>query len=130
MAALKPFVLDGTEYNVHVTKLTRKFSVLDTNKTGRTQGGGMYRDIIGTYYNYAMTVIGKSDDKESFDAFWDAISSPVESHECAFPYNQEMLSQKMYVTSGEQDIRYLKSDSTHWGEININFVAMSPKVVP
>ena len=127
---VKPLIMDGIEYNVHVLKLTRKFSVLDSGKTGRTQGGGMYRDIIGTYYNYAMTVVGKDDDKESFDAFWDAISAPEEHHECVFPYNQETLSQKMYVTSGEQDVRFLESDCTHWGEINISFVAMSPKVVP
>ena len=130
MATLKPFVLDGKEYNVHVTKLTRKFSVLDTGKTGRTQDGEMYRDIVGTYYNYSMTVCERNDDAASLDAFWEAVSSPAESHDCIFPYGQDTLSQKMYVTSGEQDVRILTASKTHWKEINVNFVAMSPKVIP
>lgn len=90
----------------------------------------MYRDVIGTFYNYAMTVAEKEGDTESFDAFWEAISTPAESHECVFPYGQDTLTQTMYITSGEQDIRQLLSDRTHWGEMNISFVAMEPKVVP
>lgn len=127
---IKPFILDGVAYNVHVLKLTRKFSVLDSDKTGRTQDGSMYRDVIGTFYNYSMTVAEKDGDAESFDAFWEAISTPVESHECVFPYGQDTLSQTMYITSGEQDIGQILSNSTRWGELSISFVAMEPKVVP
>lgn len=130
MAMIRSFIIDGVEYNVHVLNLTRKFSVLDSSKTGRTQDGNMYRDIIGTFYNYTLTVAEKDGDVRSFDAFWDAISRPDESHECIFPYGQEMLSQTMYITSGEQDIRLLRPSRTHWGEITINFIAMNPKVVP
>lgn len=130
MATIKPFVIDGIEYNVHVVKLTRKFSVLDSSKTGRTQDGSMYRDVIGTFYNYSMTVAEKDGDTAALDEFWEAISTPDESHECVFPYGQDTLSQTMYITSGEQDIRLLLSDRTHWGEITINFIAMNPKVVP
>jgi len=127
---VKPFTIDGVEYNVHVTKLTRKFSVLDSSKTGRTQDGTMYRDVIGTFYNYSMTVIGDENDPESFDSFWEVISRPDESHVCVFPYGQDTLSQEMYITSGDQNIRKILSDRTHWDEISINFIAMCPKVVP
>lgn len=127
---ISQFILDGKEYNVHVMKLTRKFSVLDTSKTGRTQDGHMYRDVIGTFYNFSMTVAERNGDAEAMDAFWDAISTPDVSHECEFPYNQESLKQTMYITSGEQDITLLKPDRTHWDEITVNFIAMNPKVVP
>lgn len=124
------FVMDGIEYNVNVFSLTRKFSVQDTDKSARTQNGGMYRDPLGTYYNYTMVVGVKDSDRESLDLFWDAVSKPQKSHVCTFPYNQKTMTQKMYVTSGEQNIERLGEDKTLWGDISLNFIAMNPKVVP
>ncbi len=124
------FTMDGISYNVRVTKLTRKFSVLDSDKSGRTQNGEMYRDPIGTFYNYSMTVQPKNGDVAAMDAFWEAISQPVTSHVCTFPYGQKTLTQRMYITSGEQDVLRLAEHITHWGEVTMNFIAMSPKVTP
>ena len=127
---MQAFMMDGIAYNVRVSNLTRKFSVQDTDRTGRTQDGEMYRDIIGTFYNYSMTVEQMDGDVEAFDQFWEAISQPVESHVCVFPYNQVTMTQRMYVTSGEQSVISRKSTRTHWGEMEVSFIAMSPKVVP
>lgn len=125
-----PFLLDGIAYNVRVKKLTRKFSVLDTDKTGRTQNGAMYRDVIGTFYNYSMVVEQCGLDQDAMDAFWEAVSQPEKSHTCVFPYNQETLEQKMYVTGGEQELLVCLEDRNLWGEITLNFIAMRPKVTP
>lgn len=127
---MQVFKLDGEPYNVHVTKLTRKFSVLDSDESGRTQSGAMYRDPIGTFYNYTMTVAPKDGDMEALDAFWEEISKPDKSHDCVFPYGQDTLTQKMYVTSGEQDLTLMTASKNYWGEISVNFIAMKPKVVP
>lgn len=124
------FLLDGVAYNVRVSKLTRKFSVLDSDKTGRTQSGTMYRDIIGTFYNYAMTVEQRGDDAESMDSFWEAISQPQKSHVCVFPYGQNTLTQQMYITSGEQDVKEINKKRTTWGEIQLSFIATTPRVTP
>ena len=130
MVERNAFLLDGVAYNVRVTKLTRKFSVLDSDKTGRTQSGTMYRDIIGTFYNYAMTVEQRGNDVESMDLFWDAISQPSISHVCVFPYGQDTLTQQMYITSGEQNIRDVGPKQTTWGEIQLSFIAMTPRRMP
>lgn len=128
MKKTKLFTIDGVDYNVDVTKLTRKFSVLDTEKSGRTLNGEMYRDPIGTFYNYTMSVRGKSEDPASLDAFWEVISKPSASYVCTFPYGQDVLSQRMYVTSGEQNLKLISEGSVYWGEITLNFIAMEPKV--
>lgn len=128
--SIQPFLLDGVAYNVHVTNLKRSFSVLDTDKSGRTQDGEMYRDIIGTFYNYEMTVQPRGGNTADLDAFWDAISQPVASHVCTFPYNQTTITQRMYVTGGDQPIKLLQPAKTHWGELTIKFIAMSPRVTP
>lgn len=130
MSVIQVFLLDGVAYNVNVTALTRKFSVMDTDKSGRTQNGEMYRDVIGTFYNYTMTISERDSDHAALNAFWEAVSSPEVSHVCVFPYGNTTLAQKMYVTSGEQNLKLMEENRNHWGEITLNFIAIGPKVVP
>ena len=85
---------------------------MDTDKSGRTQNGQMYRSPIGTFYNYTMTVQRAGADDVAFDAFWEAISAPVASHICTFPYNRQTLTQRMYVTAGEQQLQLLRECGT------------------
>lgn len=122
--------MDNVAYNVSVTSLTRKFSVMDTDQSGRTQNGHMYRDIIGTFYNYTMTVQERNGDAASLEKFWAAISDPSKkSHICVFPYGQTTLTQEMYVTSGEQALKFMDRNRNHWGELSVNFIAMGPEVI-
>lgn len=51
---MQQFLLDGVAYNVSVTKLSRKFFIMDAEGSGRTQNGEMYRDVVGTFY-YSWT---------------------------------------------------------------------------
>ena len=124
----KLFLIDGAEYRVHVLNLTRKFSVLDTENTGRTMDGRMYREPIGTFYNYSMTVAPMGD-SEDLEKFWEVVSQPTSAHYCVFPYGQKTLSQYMYITSGEQELIRMGDSGNFWGEISVNFIAMTPKVV-
>lgn len=123
------FLMDGIQYNVQVMSLKRSFSIKDAIRASETQNGNIYRDPIGTYYNYTMTVRVKDGDREALDAFWDAVSKPVPSHVCVFPYNQSTLTQQMYVTSGNQEILRLHKDGAEWKDITINFIAKAPKVL-
>ena len=127
---MQVFTMDGVAYNVSVTALTRKFSVMDTDKSGRTQDGAMYRDVVGTFYNYAMTVEQQGGDAGSLEAFWEAISSPKASHVCVCPYGQKTLTQRMYVTGGEQALQRMDDRGNYWGEIAVSFIAMEPEVIP
>ena len=124
------FQMDGIAYNVDVLSLVRKFSVMDTDKSGRTQDGQMYRDVVGTFYNYTMTVGVRGNDVQALEAFWEAISGPVESHVCVFPYGQKTLTQRMYVTGGEQELKLIRGGVNHWDSVSVNFIAMGPEVVP
>lgn len=124
------FTMDGVEYNVHVISLKRLFEIKESISAKTTQSGGIYRAILGTYYNYQITVQEKDGDRESLDAFWDAISRPDTYHECVFPYNQSTIRQNMYVKSGNQEIRKLSKDGTSWRDITVQFFAQEPKVKP
>lgn len=130
MAENTVFVMDGIPYHINVLSLSRKFSVLDTEHSGRTQNGEMYRDVIGTFYNYTMTIGERFGDAAALEAFWKAISSPVVSHLCQFPYGQTTLTQRMYITGGEQALMRMDGGRNHWGEVTVNFIAMEPEVTP
>ncbi len=124
------FLMDGVPYNVRVLSLQRKFAVVETGISGRTQNGMMYRDLFGTYYHYTMTVAPKGDDSNALDAFWEAVSRPRTSHVCVFPYGQHFLTQRMYVTAGEQPLERVEADKNHWGAMEIRFIALAPEVIP
>ena len=124
------FMLNGKSFNVQVMSLKRTFEVKEAIMAAVTQSGGIYRDPLGTYYNYTITVREKNGDRDALDAFWDEISKPVESHVCVFPYNQSTITQRMYVKNGTQEIRRLYEDGAEWRDITVSFVAQSPKVVP
>ena len=55
------FLMDGRAYNVEVEadSLERSFAVTDTDQSGRTLDYTMERDVIGTFYNYAIKVYPK-----------------------------------------------------------------------
>ena len=108
--------------------LTRRFTVTEAGTKGITQDGEIYRDLVGTYYNYTMVVTERRGNREALDSFWEEISKPAVCHVCEFPYGQSVLTQRMYVQSGSQDLRRLEPGKTSWGEIAIEFIAKSPKV--
>jgi len=86
---LPVFTIDGTGYpEVNVTSLKRSFSVLDGPNAGRTMDGAMQRDIIGTYYNYSMELSSDFSDPNQYDALYEVLSAPEDSHTLVIPYAQ------------------------------------------
>lgn len=126
------FLLDGKAYNVQVEadSLERTFNVTDTDQSGRTLDYAMDRDIIGTFYNYTLKVYPELTDPESYDAFYNAISDPqYDSHEMTFPYGQETLTFRAYVTQGKDKLLIRKGKNI-WGwkdGLSLTFTAMEPQ---
>ena len=124
------FSIDGKEYNVTVPAggIQRSFSVLDTDKSGRSQSGDMIRDIIGTYYNYSIEINTKMLNYDEYDQLYDIISSPAEYHMLTVPYGQKTLTFKAYVTSGSDSFDVKGKDGKiRWKGLKLNFIAMSPQ---
>lgn len=123
--------LDSKAYpNLHVVSLKRSFSVLDGDNAGRVMTGAMKRDIIGTYYNYSMEIDPVSSDLAEYDEFYEAISSPVDSHVLTVPYAQTTLTFDAYVANGEDELVSKYNGRNEWQNLAVNFVAMKPKRTP
>ena len=124
------FSIDGKEYNVTVPAggIQRSFSVLDTDKSGRSQSGDMIRDIIGTYYNYSIEINTKMLNYDEYDQLYEIISSPTEYHILTVPYGQTTLTFKAYVKSGSDSFDVKGKDGKiRWKGLKLNFIAMSPQ---
>ena len=124
----KIFKLDGKYYDVAIRKLTRSATVLDNDKTGRTLDGAMHRFIIGTYYNYTLELDIRN--AADYDAFYEAITAPVPSHDLVVPYGQSTLSFRAYVTDAEDELLIQHKNKNYWNGLAINFVAMKPQRYP
>jgi len=125
------FTLDGIEYpEARVTKLARLFSVLDGPNAGRVMTGDMVRDIIGTYCNYSIEIEVAEGDISAYDALYEAITAPVDSHALTAPYGQTVFAFDAYVTNGEDELLSMESGRNKWGHLSFNFIAMSPRRRP
>ena len=123
------FTIDGNTYDVEIISLKRKFSVLDGDKAGRASDGSMMRNIIGTYYNYSMQLNTDRLSRSQYDELYEILSAPQDSHTVILPYGRGTITQQMYVTGGEDDLR-IDDKGNIWDNLSIEFVAMTPKRKP
>lgn len=125
------FTIDGVNLRLWVTELKRNFAVTDTDNSGRVQSYRMHRDIIGTFYNYTLSVDPDDSNPADYDTFYEIISSPQEYHTLVFPYGQETLEFEAYVTSGEDSLKINNDNAdgrkNQWSGLSIDFIAMEPQ---
>lgn len=116
--------IDGKDYDVINSELTRSFQVLDGENAGRTLDGEMHRDVIGTYYNYTWKLEPKN--IEDYSELYDVLSSPDDYHTITIPYNQSTKTFKAYVTNGQDQLRRQEDGVNYWTGLSVNFIAISP----
>lgn len=119
--------VDGKKYNVLVTSLARKFQVLDGKNAERTLSGAMIRDIIGTFYNYEITILPAVGKYGDYDALYEVLSAPQDSHRIVVPYAQSTLTFNAYVTAGQDNLIRKKLGEAYWTGLSVQFIAMAPQ---
>ena len=71
MADSKYIIIDNVEYKVPIVELQRKGDILDLT-ANRTEDGVLHREVIGTYYNYTLT-LGVVNDPDLYEELWDVL---------------------------------------------------------
>lgn len=118
--------VDGVDYNVLVTSLHRSFELYTGSAEGTVLNGRKKRDVKGTYYNYSMTVSPISGSEADYDALYEVLSAPVESHVVKVPYAQETRSFEVGVSSGEDEVISSRGTKNMFRELNVTLEAMEP----
>lgn len=129
----KYLIIDGVKYKgIRITSVKRSFSISDGENAGRLAvSGKMVRDVIGTFYNYQFTVDPSKAEPETYDDFYEVISSPVDFHTIVVPYAQGSMTFEAYVTAGDDTLIEICNDGNNrWGELSFSAIAMEPQRTP
>ena len=128
MATTK-ITVDGTEYNIRMKfeTLHRAFEIIEGPNSGTAINGRTIRDIIGTRYSYQIDVEPDPADPESYDAFYEMITSPEDSHTVSFPYGQETITFDALIESGNDIYMFIVVCRKRGSGLSIVFKAMEPQ---
>ena len=121
--------IDGKDYNVLVVypSRRRRFTIREGNNSGVSLSFRKIRDIFGTEYGYSMTIKFNPQFPEDYDALYEVISAPVESHRVIIPYGQETLEFDAAVYSGEDLDMGVHAGVRRWTDLVLTFEPMEPQ---
>lgn len=125
-------VMDGVTYRLRVRyeTLGRSFRIEDGDNAGNMLSGLYKRDLLGTYYDYAMEVEPDPAAPQDYDSFYDAISAPVPNHSITLPYGQTTITYDAMVTEGSDLYRGRLAGRERWGGLQVQFTAQKPQKEP
>lgn len=128
MAAMT-IVMDEVTYNVGITfpSMSRSFSFIEGQNAGMALSGRTILDTIGTNYSYTMEVHPIKGQQASYDAFFEAISSPSRTHEITLPYGQTTKTFSCYILGGSDKLMDRVGSSWKWGGMTVQFVPIAPQ---
>lgn len=125
-------IMDGVAYRVRVKlgTLEESFRIEDGDNAGTAMSGDTIRDVVGTYYDHTLEVEADPEAPGDYDAFFQAISAPVESHSITLPHQNSTITYEAMVTSGRHTKKDRIRDRTRWTGLKVEFVAKKPQRIP
>lgn len=133
MASYLYIVLDGTEYRVRVradNPLSESFRVADGPNTTTMLDGSELRDVLGTYYDHSLYIEEDPAHPDDYDAFFEAISAPVASHDVVLPHGQGELNYTAKITQGSRNLRGTLGGRRRWYGLQVGFETIKPQREP
>ena len=126
---MQNIVVDGVEYRVRVVyeSMSRSFSIVEGPNGGTAITARTIRDIIGTKYDYEMRVEPDLRYPEDYDAFYEVISAPVESHMVEMPYGSGVMKFEAMIVSGEDTYRGILANRNAWQGLRVQFKPILPQ---
>ena len=118
--------IDGVEYKVAVIQLQRKADILD-KAAHRSEDGVLWREVIGTFYNYTLK-IGITNDLALYDKLFEVLSDPVESHEVELPHDHVTFDG--YFSSIQDEVDKILSTGARYKGLQCKLTAMKPRKTP
>ena len=124
--------MDGTTYRVRIVydTLIRSFELLEGVNAGEMLSGRHERDLLGTGYTYQMQVEPDPRYPTDYDAFFEAISAPVDSHTIIMPYGPTNITYEAMVESGQDTYRGIVGGRTKWRGLTVQYRYIEPQRVP
>ena len=122
--------IGGLSFNALVSELRRRARIEDGDQAGEVKSGEWLRDLVGTYYDYFMTIETNTLSTEDYDNLYEALTAPVESQQVTFPYGQETLSFDAYIENVQDEFLGIIASGNRWGHLSVSFKAKKPQRRP
>ena len=124
------FVIDGRSFSAVVTQLDRSAAIKESSNSGTVKNGRKFRELIGTYYNYDMTIATNSLSRSDYDALYEILTAPQESHTVQFPYGQTEMEFEAYISEVGDSMARRNEKETEWTDLSVSFEAIEPQRRP
>lgn len=121
------FKIDGKGFSgVGVESLKRSFRIPDGQNAGNMLSGDYERDLVGTYYDYDLVITTSDLTDNEYDALFEVLSAPVNSHVVEMPYGMSSLTFEAMIESGGDELIPM-DDGTWWGNLSVSIRAKKPQ---
>lgn len=121
--------MDGKHYRVRLVLngMERSFSLLSGDNEGYMLSRRHERDLDGTEYSYQLKVEPDPAHREDYDAFFDAITAPVDSHPVTLPYGQGLLTFEAEIQKGTNTLGQRTAWQNQWSGLTVAFTPIIPQ---
>ena len=116
-------IIDDVEYPVSIVLMDRKAEVLD-KYFYRVESGSAVREVIGTFYNYTLS-IGIEDDTDLYNSLFYVLAEPTASHQIILPHDH--LEWEGYISGVSDSVRRIDNDGTcYFQGLTCELIATNP----
>ena len=122
-------IMDGITYDVRVVygSLQRSFALIEGTNAGTSLSHASIRDLVGTAYTYSLQVEPNPTNVAAYDAFFAAISAPIDAHTVTFPYGQTVLTYRAKITGGADVYRGKLAGLERFENLTLTFEPLEPQ---
>lgn len=124
---IEEITIDGTTYRVRVKPDTirRIAALIEGPNAGDMFSGRHERDLIGTKYSYRLEIEPDWVKYADYDAFYDAITAPVDSHIVSLPFGQSTLTFNAMIETVEDTLIGKANGVNRWHGLTVHFKPQS-----
>ena len=124
--------MDGVAYRLGTVYLSRRrtFTLIEGKNRGDSLAERRIRDLRGTGYSYSMRIEPDPAHQEDYDAFFEAISAPVDCHTITLPYGQGTITYEAAISDGSDIDKGIIGGLRRYTGLTVNFAYMQPQRLP
>ena len=129
MSRFLELIVDGTHYKVGVEfgTLDRSFELMEGNGSTTSMSGYSIRDLIGTNTEYSMTIHSLPGQQSDYDALYEVLTSPVDSHMFKLDNNGVIEEFEAQIESGDDEYLGFENGVHHWDNLSVTFKPIVPQ---
>lgn len=124
--------MDGIQYRVRTVYRSREeaFELISGRNTGKSLNSREIRDLQGTAYSYMLSVEPDPQYWADYNAFWSAISAPVDTHSITMPSGDSTITFDAMILSGKHTDMGVTAGHRRYSGLTVQFIPIEPQRRP